>query len=566
MKRLVLAALLAACACGCGTREATRAPLIALDEVRYRAGDDSSWASPGYDDSGWTRVEFEDVEAAEGIYWLRASFDLEPRHRTPGRPLALQFVAMATAEIWWDGVRLPTAGTVGSAPAAERPGPITQTIHVPDGMAVPGRHTVALRLSSHHRGFEPTTGFWLLIVGDYARLVSFQPAYAAIALVSLSGMVIVGLYFLALFALDRRRTSDLLLAKLCAAAAALLVAEAWRPLLGYTYDWHIVRLRVVTALTYAVNLLLIGSVIAMFPLRGWRIVLPLAAAVLTVPMFYFASWDPKQAGMFLIGLGAALLWTIHAALRRQPGAPFAVLGLAGCVAVGALRPAQFVDQVFFIVLDVLLVGLLVAHAFQVRRTQRERAQALVRAARLEAELLRRHIQPHFLMNTLTALHEWIEEDPRVASNLIHALAAEFRALSAIADRPLVTVAEEIRLCESHIEVMRLRRDREIRFDTEGLEPGAQIPPAVFHTLIENAITHAPARAHIEMRLARETAGDRDRYAFEAPHAGGVPGPEGTGLRYVRSRLEEAFGGRWDLHREVRDGRYRTTITVPRRPA
>jgi hypothetical protein len=567
MRRLILVTLLIACACGCearGAARAARAPLVVLEEVRYRAGDDPAWSSPGYPDSAWTRVDFNDVVGTDGIYWLRASFQLEPRHLTPGRPFGLQFGAMATAGIWWDGVRLPSAGRVGATAAEESPGPIFQTIHVPNDMAAPGSHTVALRLSSHHRGFEPTTGFWLLALGDYERLTRFQPAYAATALISLSGMVIVGLYFLALFALNRRQTAHLLLGLLCAAAAALLVAEAWRPLLGYTYDWHIVRLRVVTGLTYGVNVLLIGSVIAMFPLRGWRIVLPVAAALLTAPMFRFASWDPKQLGMFLIGLTVALSWAVFASVRRQAGAVFAALGLAGCMAVGAIRPVQFVDQVFFIVLDVLLIGLLVAHAFQVRRTQQERQRALLKSARLEAELLRRHIQPHFLMNTLTALNEWVEEDPAVASNLIHALADEFRALSAIADRPMVPVADEIRRCESHNEVMSLRKGCKIQLLTEGLDPAAMIPPAVFHTLVENAITHAPNAAEVEMHLRAEAIRGEVRYLFEAPAGTGASatGPEGTGLRYVRSRLEEAFGQTASLHRAIEGTAYRTEIVVP----
>ena len=52
----------------------------------------------------------------------------------------------------------------------------------------------------------------------------------------------------------------------------------------------------------------------------------------------------------------------------------------------------------------------------------------------------------FLMNTLTALSQVIEEKPAAAVSLIADLAAEIRSLSRFSGEKLVTLAEELALC------------------------------------------------------------------------------------------------------------------------
>ena len=60
-----------------------------------------------------------------------------------------------------------------------------------------------------------------------------------------------------------------------------------------------------------------------------------------------------------------------------------------------------------------------------------------------------------------------------------------------------------------------------------------------------------------------------RFTFDAPlgEAGDEEterAGEGTGLRYVRTRLREAFGSSWQLSSGPAEGYYRTEIVVPAR--
>jgi len=53
------------------------------------------------------------------------------------------------------------------------------------------------------------------------------------------------------------------------------------------------------------------------------------------------------------------------------------------------------------------------------------------------ELLKKNLQPHFLMNTLAVLTEVVEQNPTVAARLIEDLAEEFRTVARVSAEKLV---------------------------------------------------------------------------------------------------------------------------------
>ena len=129
------------------------------------------------------------------------------------------------------------------------------------------------------------------------------------------------------------------------------------------------------------------------------------------------------------------------------------------------------------------------------------------------------------------------------------------------------MADELALCRAHPAVMGLRRDVDFALDAEGVDPAAPVPPAVLHTLVENAVTHnAYGPGAVRFTLAEERVGGRRRLVLRAPLAGEArEGREGGGLRYVRARLEEAFPGRWTLTSGAEDGAWVTRIELPLSP-
>lgn len=503
-------------------------PFVSVDKVDMRVGDQPSWQ----------RVALDKVPHPGDAIWLRATVDLSKLDRRPARPLAIYFAGLASHELWWDGERIGGGGVVARTKYGEVPGPIEAHYQVPDRLASPTTtHTVVIRASAFHRGFVPRHGYWGIVLGDYDRIAMMRIASARRAMIALSGILLTAVFAFAMFWLARRDRSFLLLGTLCLSAGALLIVESWRELFGYTYDWHIVRLRCIVAFSWLVGVQLVALLVTRFPHRLGRTMLALTAVCATVVPFLTHSWDPKSLYIFFGCCSVAAFWAAFAARRRMHGSALALIGTGALVLALFLEPYAWVDNVLYFALNFLFVCLLCSHALEVRREQQEKA-------RLQLEVLRRHMQPHFLMNTLTALSEWIEQEPKTAVRMIESLSEELRMLGEMSTKTLVTAEEELRLCRSHLANMSLRKDVAYELEVDGVDGARLVPPAIFHTLVENAITHGRAAPRVTMRLSESARG----YVFESPidPADAHDAQPGSGTRYIEARLREAFGDAWTL--------------------
>ena len=519
--KVVLAAFVFALA----TTASAATPYVVIEQVEMRVGDDPSWQS----------TTLSEVPHPGDAIWLRAKVDLTDLERRPGRPLGIYFGGMASHELFWDGQRIGGGGVVARTKEGETPGPIETHYQIPDALASLTTHTVTIRASAFHRGFVPRNGYWTIIVSDYDRIAEMRTYSAHLAMIALSGILLTAVFAFAMFWLARRDFSFLLLGTLCLSAAALLIAEAWRELFGYTYDWHIVRMYSVVAFSWLVGVQLVALLVTRFPHRYGRAVLAATALYATIVPFLTRSWDPKSLYIFFGSCTVAVAWASFATYRRMHGSALALIG-TGIVALALfLQPYTWVDNALYFALNLLFVCLLCSHALEVRREQQEKA-------RLQLEVMRRHMQPHFLMNTLTALSEWIEQEPKTAVRMIESLSEELRILGEMSAKTLVTTDEELRLCRSHLANMSLRKAIAYELEVDGIDGARLIPPAIFHTLVENAITHGSSAPRVTMRLSSSAKG----YVFESPldPAEDHDAPPGSGTRYIEARLREAFGNAW----------------------
>ena len=536
------------------------AQVVVETEARYRVGDDARWAAPDWDDGGWERRPLHVPPDTAAVVWLRVDVEVGDVDA-----LGVGVSAVTAREVYWDGVLVGRAGRVGADRASEAPGPIDAVFPVPESLAAPGAHVLAVRMSTFRR--PPGVRSYVLGVsaGDLRALATRPLRAMGPALVFLGGFVLVGLYYGVLWAVERRRVAVGLAALLCLGVAALIVAESWRYVVGYDFDLHIARLRTVTALTCAVGWLLAAVPVVQFGVPRGRAVLAALAVGVALAAGVPDGYDEKAYAVFVVSLSCALGVAAWAARRRRPGAGWALAGVAVCLGTLVATGFRFMDAAFFPAFGLLTAGVLAVLGLQTRNERRRYHEARVRAARLEAELLKKHLQPHFLMNTLTSIVEWVETDPATGARALDALAGELRALSEVSGERLVPVRREVALCRAHLEVMGYRRDVRFALDAEGVDPEAVVPPAVLHTLVENAVTHsAYAPGTVRLVLREERSAGRRRLTLRAPLAGEprTDGREGGGLRYVRARLEEAFPGAWTLRSGAEGGAWVTRIDLP----
>ena len=88
----------------------------------------------------------------------------------------------------------------------------------------------------------------------------------------------------------------------------------------------------------------------------------------------------------------------------------------------------------------------------------------------------KHIQPHFIKNTLTSLLDWVEESPAQSVIFIQALAREFDLLNGMAEATLIPVRQELELCQNHLRVMQFRGTGRLVLATERAPMAMKVVP------------------------------------------------------------------------------------------
>jgi hypothetical protein len=418
---------------------------------------------------------------------------------------------------------------------------------------------VAIRASSYRVGFpSPHTGLRFL-VDQPASLQSKGLREAFMPTLAAGALFMVGLAGLIMWALAARRATLLLLAGLCLAGAGMQALQALRWFFQYAADWHYPVYVTMAALVALQGLLVVAFEVAHFNLpRGGWVVAALAPALgLVVGL----AQDRTQGTLLLAGgTGAALACAAWACWLRRPGAWPVLVGLALTAFLMTGIGEDFRTSFFPTFLPALL-GVICSLAVRLRAERRQAREAQLTAARLEIELLKKNLQPHFLLNTLTAVSEVIEQDPKGAVDFIDDLAAEFRSLASMSGEKLVPLHRELELCRTHLKVVGRRTGCALDLQAEAVD-GTLVPPALFLTLVENGLIYQRAKPGESFRLAQ--SGDRSqvRFVLVSPgrpteSAGRLPG--GTGLRYVKARLEENFPGHWTFAHGAVPAGWETTI-------
>ncbi len=532
--------------------------------MRLKYGDDARWAAPDWDDSDWSAIKYSEFPARRGIFWIRFRTST-PSTDTSGVPdryvftwsdgtsgVPVDAIFLSTVysfELFFDGQKLAQGGVVGASRLAEVPGKLDHLVQIPEALRGGRDHVLALRMSTYHYNF-PTSqfsaGFQAVNFAQRLRQEALQPVFPLVGafgslLMAATGMVL-------FWSVERRRSLWLVsVLSLLLALFYALIAARW--LWPYRYDWHYPRLLAITWVLTGASVLLVWLLAELFdaPRKAWWVAL--------LALFLAAAWQASEIyelialwicrGMFVV----ALLITGWATWRRRPGAWLALAGVAAALLVVRTERRAFLDPTFFLAIEGLVLLAFATLGAQVQAERRRAREATLTAARLESELLKKNLQPHFLLNTLTAVSEVIEQDPGGAVKFIDDLAAEFRTLALMSGERLVPLKRERELCEAHLKVIGRRTGRPISLEVDGGDDTALVPPAVFLTLIENGLVHQRPESGAAFRLVVQPAVGGVKYVFLSPGrvrdlAGRPEG--GTGLRYVKARLEESFPGKWTL--------------------
>lgn len=208
------------------------------------------------------------------------------------------------------------------------------------------------------------------------------------------------------------------------------------------------------------------------------------------------------------------------------------------------------NMAFIGLASIMVICVSISIARQFAKSERAESEANLKSARLENELLKKNINPHFLLNSLTSIIVWLRKDPKSAIKLIEALAYEFRMITQISGLKQIPIQQEIELCRTHLKIMNYRKGADFHLESVDIVEEENVPPMIFHTLIENGLTHGyENKSRGTFTLQRQKNSDCVQYILS--NDGDFCSEEskyssGFGMKYIESRLEESYPGRWKI--------------------
>jgi two-component system LytT family sensor kinase len=271
--------------------------------------------------------------------------------------------------------------------------------------------------------------------------------------------------------------------------------------------------------------------------------------LLAHPWRWFAAtlvWLPLAAVAFVVGI-YALRHGVYALIgETYRHAPWPVV----------VRYEVLKFSLFYLLFVAILFGIRSHVAMSAERVRAERARALVQQAQLLQ--LTQQLEPHFLFNALNTIAATVHADPDLADTLLTRLAALLRAATDLTRQPEIELAEELRLLEAYVAIMRARfADRvAVHFDIAEAARKCRVPTLALQPLIENAFRHAVEPRPILTTIHVRAQVSEARVTLAVEDDGGVlPAvPEfGVGLTNLRRRLALRYGDRAQLTLSARSG-------------
>lgn len=545
---------------------------------------------PDKSDRRWQQYNKPRLELSEEPMWLKFTFNFD--NATASVPSQSEptskgiFISILGAySVYLNGHYIGSNGRPVSNGNNELPGEIDSVFLLPQQWIISGDNTLLLRFSSqYHSSTMQHSGTWVF-TDDYASLLSLGEERVRLPIMMLSGLLLVALYSFQVYFSSLKEPAYIWFSALSTVLVLLILAESWRGLFGYSYDWHAFRMKVILWLTLLVSTLLPMFFMAFFNYSKRVLIgLLLSLSIFNISVIFGGdSYDFRSLILFGTSLICSFAISVFSIIKHKKYALIMTAGIAIFVSPILVSRLSFMDQYFFVSFSCLALLMLLVLSQTHAERQHALNQSRLTTQRLELELVKKQLQPHFILNTLTAIEEWIDTSPNDAVSFIQALALEFRQMAQLSSQSLVTFAQEIALCESHLKIMGYRFDAQFNLVNEGVSEQALIPPGILLTLIENAFSHNNYGANTYdffIKVNEDNSYSSEimtRVIFKSEKCGaskndnglnldatGTTASIGTGVgtKYIKARLTEAFGKHWYFDECQEPGFWTVTLTFP----
>jgi Histidine kinase len=272
-----------------------------------------------------------------------------------------------------------------------------------------------------------------------------------------------------------------------------------------------------------------------------------------------AGWKDWQRSLFFGGvpmLGVTLGWPLG-------------VTLAGGDVWRWIGSEQGPRIVLFSASAALVLTFFFHHWFSAKARQYHAEQ---RATEAQLKLLQAQIEPHFLFNTLANVQSLMDHDLPRARQMLASFTDYLRASLGTLRRDDSSVADELELARSYLELLQARMDDRLRFaiDADDAARTVPLPPLLLQPLVENAVVHGlePSIDGGRVTVTARLRGGRlllevhdDGRGPDAPRAAARRG-HGLALQNIRERLFARYGERARLSIEPAEPGTRARIELP----
>jgi len=527
-------------------------------ETVFQVGDQQEWAAQNWNDRDW-RKRIGLVHDGQ-IFWSRTKIDIlkapESLH-----PYGIQLHVYGEYEVFWDGVLIGKNGNPGQEAILGPEGEMWATFSIPTHLTEAGEHLLALRSSLYY--FSNHIGMDELKIDYYDDLLTDRLIESSYMHLFAGAFLIASFYFLFLFLSDKKEYATLIFSVSCFLFFALILVEFMKAYVPIHYSLHVVRLRIIGILMLVISFLIPLYFSMQFPFPKRKPLLIIYAGILLLiflSRYVFELTANNMAlSMWLFSFGIV----VFGVYKKMKGARLVLLTLLLSVPIDFVTPF---NKSLFAGFSLILLGMFYLLSLRIKEQRLAYENSLVQSTRLRLELLKKNIQPHFLMNTLTSLIDWVEESPKKGVLFIEALAKEFDLFNQIENQKLIPISQEIALCRTHLEIMEYRKEIYYSWQEEGIDLEQKIPPAILHTLLENGITHSLPLGDnsIKFKLVFESNSHYKRYiflTFAASVRQATSREDGTGLKYIKARLTESYNSNWDFTSEPTNHGWKNTLKI-----
>lgn len=472
--------------------------------------------------------------------------------------LGLFLLNLVTAyEIYWDEVKIAQNGIIGINKTDEKAGAYNFNLALSPNLVTQGKHTLVFRISNHNNYSSWKWFYGYIVIGKYDSLLQriAQLYYQAFFITGI--LFIPFLFNLFLYVARKRKIEHLLFSIIC----LIVIMDSLTMMVPILLDtqttfvyWQYYVYQLITLL-FTVLLPTFFICLFSFPKKNIGVII-----VTTLFIFlFFTNIENRINIMTLTVLIISSIITMWALYKRREESAIIFIGIIAAWA------AYYFNFAFAGLATTMVICTSFSIARQFARKENAEREAQLKSARLENELLKKNINPHFVLNTLTSVIVWLRKDPSSAIKLIEALADEFRMINQISTLKLIPIGQEIDLCRAHLKIMSYRKGADYKLETIDIDEKDTVPPMIFHTLVENGITHGYEKkiaGTFKLQMIKNSNGikyiltnDGDFNLEESK------GSTGFGAKYIKARLEENYPNRWNFTSNKFDEGWESIIEI-----